>query len=321
MDRQLLLAKTEVTYGTDPTAAAVDTIWAENVRYEPTGQRVSSSPAKPGVGAVAEQTYGEYAMVSFEIPLIGSGAAGTAPKWGKVLLASGWDETVVAATSVTYSLLEDPLTDSESMTLAWRDGNLRKHLVTGWRGYASLKLSAGQRPMIVFTGKGIHHDVAEAAAPLAHADADFSGWLDALPVANGTTSFSFAGVSDLGIREFTVDQNDTVNFIDVPGQELVRILGERIFTGTFKITCPKPSDLNLETKWRTAAVSTWSMVHGTAAGKIVTVNGRSQLIDPRYSRENAGQGGGQGGDDVASANHRCAPSSLTADDELSIVCT
>lgn len=321
MDRQLLLAKQEVTYGLDPVAAAADTIWAENVRYEPTGQRVTPDPAKPGVGAVADHTYGEYAMVSFEVPLVGSGTAGVAPKWGKLILASGWGETIVPDTSVTYGLLADPLTDSESLTLVWRDGNRRTHKVTGFRANASLRLSAGQRPMIAFTGKGIHSDVTEAIAPLAHADANFAGWLDSKPVANGATTFSFAGVDDLGIREFTVDQNDTVNFIDVPGQELVRHLGRREFTGQFKITCPLPSVLNLETKWRTGAVEAWSMVHDTAPGRIVTVNGRSQLIDPRYARENAGQGGGQGGDDVASASHRCVPSSLVADDELALVLT
>ncbi|MDZ4374765.1 MAG: hypothetical protein U1C74_25580 [Phenylobacterium sp.] len=321
MDRQLLLAKTEDTYGTDAEAAAANTVWAENIRFEPTGQRVTSAPAKPGVGAVADQTYGEYAVVGFEIPLVGSGEAGVAPKWGFIHLACGYGETIVAETSVTYGLLADPLTDSESLTLVWRDGNRRVHLVTGWKGTVNYRLSAGGRPMAIYTGKGIHHDVTTAGAPLAHADAVFTGWLDAKPVSNGTTTFSFAGVSNLGVREFTLDQNDTVNFIDVPGQELTRHLGERIFTGSMKITCPLPSTLNLETKWRTGAVETFSLVHDTVAGRIVTVNGRTQLIDPRYSRENAGQGGGQGGDDVASASLKLVPSSLVTDNELAIVCT
>ena len=54
MDRQLLLAKTEVTYGTDPTAAPTNTLWAEDVSFKLTGQRVAPAVAKPGVGPVAQ---------------------------------------------------------------------------------------------------------------------------------------------------------------------------------------------------------------------------------------------------------------------------
>ncbi|MEW5687421.1 MAG: hypothetical protein AB1942_21095 [Pseudomonadota bacterium] len=320
MDRQLLLAKQEVTYGVDPTTAAIDTIWAENVTYEPTGQRVTPKVAKPGSGAMADHTYGEHAVVSFEIPLAGSGVAGTAPKWGKILKACGWGETIVALTSVAYAPLAD-MTAAPSLTLRWRDGNRRVHLVTGWRGKVDLSLSAGQRPMLKFTGKGLHSLPTTAGAALAHADANFGGWLDSKPVSNGTTTFSFAGVSDLGIREFSLTQTDNPNFIDVPGQELVRLLGERVFTGSTKITTPLISTLSMEAKWVEGAVEAFSVVHGTVAGNICTVNGRTQIIDPRYARENAGQGGGEGGDDVCSANLKCVPSSLTTDDELSFICT
>jgi hypothetical protein len=314
MDRQLLLAKQEVTYGVDPVTAAVDTIWAEEVRHQLSGQRVKPSPAKPGVGPVASHVYGEYCTVTFKVPLAGSGVAGTAPKWGKLMKASGWLETIVAATSVTYALLADPLTASTSLTLKWRDGNRRVHLVTGFKAKVDFELSAGNRPMLVFTGKGLHNDVTEAGAVLAHADADFSGWLDAKPVASGTTTFAYAAVTGLGLRELSFQQTDNVKFVDVPEQENVRLLGERAFTGKIAITCPLPSVLNLESKWKAGTVDTWSMVHGGTAGNIATINGRSQLVEPSYERN-------QDGDDIANAGIELVPSSLTTDNDLAVVLT
>lgn len=312
MDRQLMWIKQEVTYGTDPTAAATNTIRCEDVQFRLTGQRVTPNPAKPGVGPVADHTYGEHVEVSFKVPLAGSGVAGTAPKWGPLMKASGWGEALVADTSVTYSLLADPLS-ATSVTLVWRDGNRRVHEVNGARGRVDFELSAGQRPMLVFTFRGLHNDVTTAGAVVAHADADFSGWLDAKPVASGTTTFAYGGVSGLGLRELGFQQSDNVRFVDLPEQENVRLLGERVFTGSTKFTCPLPSALNLETKWKAGTVDTWSMVHTSSAVDVVTINGRSQLIDPTYER--------QDGDDVAGANLKLVPSTLTNDNDLAIVLT
>lgn len=313
MDRQLLLAKQEVTYGVDPTTAAADTIWAEEVRHSLTGQRVKPNVSKPGVGPQKSHVYGEYCNLTFKVPLAGSGVAGTAPKWGKLMKASGWGETVVAATSVTYALLADPIA-ATSMTLKWRDGNRRVHLVTGFRAKVDFELSAGGRPMLVFTGKGLHNDVTTAGAALAHADADFSGWLDAKPVASGTTTFAYGGVTGLGLRELSFQQSDNVKFVDVPEQKDIRLLGAREFTGNLAITCPLPSTLNLETKWKAGTDDVWSMVHGATAGNIVTINARSQLVEPNYERNSDG-------DDIAKAGLELVPSSLTTDNDLALVLT
>lgn len=312
MDLQLLLAKTEVTYGTDPVAVAANTILAEEPTFQLQGTRVTPAVAKPGVGPVADHTYGEHVVLGFKIPLVGGGVEGEAPLWGPIMLACGWDETIVADTSVTYSLAPNPKL-ADSMTMKWRDGNRRVHLVKGWRGRVGLELSAGKRPMLVFMGKGLHTVVTTAAAELAQADADFTGWNDCKPVASGTTTFALGGVTGLGIRELNFDQSDNVKFIDVPEQENVRLLGERAFTGKIKTTTPLPSTLNYEQKWVDGSVVTFAMVHGSTAGLIATINGRTQLIQPDYSREE--------GDDVASMDTKLVPSSLTTDDDLAIVLT
>lgn len=311
MYRQLLIAKKETAYGTDAGPLAANTVWAENVSWKVTGQRVSPNPAKPGVGPVQDWTYGEHVEMSFEIPLNGSGTPGTPPNWGFLMKACGWAETVVAATSVTYPLAFDPLA-ADSLTLVWRDGNRRLHKVLGFRGRVGLKLNAGERPMLVFTGKGLHVDVTTGAA-LAQADAVFTNWKDARPVAQGTTTFSLNSITGLGVRAFSIDQSDNVKFVDVPEQENVELRGERIFTGQGKITTPLASTLNLETLWKAATVVPYSVVHGSTPGQIVAVNGRGQVVDPSYAIENDF--------DVASFNLKHVPSSLVTDDDLAIVLT
>jgi hypothetical protein len=312
LDLQLLLAKKEVTYGVDPVATTANTILAEEPTFALQGETVTPDPAKPGVGPVASKSYGRRVNYGFKVPLVGSGIAGTAPLWGPLMKACGWTETVVAATSVTYALMSNPKL-ADSMTLTWRDGNRRKHVIKGWRGRVGLDLTAGKRPMLVFNGIGLHTVVATAGAELAQADADFTGWLDALPVASGTTAMTLGGVSNLGIRALNFDQSDNVKFVDLPGLNSVRLLGPRKFTGKVQITNPLPSVLNLEQLWVDGTVQTYSMVHDVTAGRIAAVNGRFQLFDPSYDR--------QDGDDVASANTLLVPSTLSTDDDLSIVLT
>ncbi|MFN3513460.1 MAG: hypothetical protein ACK41C_10465 [Phenylobacterium sp.] len=312
MDRQLLLAKKEVTYGTDAAAVAANTVLAEEVQFRLLDTRVQPNPAKPGVGPVASHVYGQHAELGFKIPLAGSGDAGVAPKWGPIMKACGWNETVVADTSVTYALMENPI-GADSMTLVWRDGNRRLHKVLGWRGRVGLELTAGQRPMLVINGRGLHVPVATAAAELAHADASFAGWNDAKPVASGTTQFTFDGISGLGLRALSFEQSDNVKFTDVPEQENVELVGARRFTGQQRITCPLASTINFENKWVAGDVVTWAMTHGSVAGLIATINGRTQVLAPEYSRDDD--------HDVLGCGLELVPSSLTTDDDLSIVLT
>lgn len=317
MERQLLLAKVEATYGTDAAPLAVNSVWAEGVDYKPTGERVTPDPAKPGVGPVADHTYGEHAVISWRIPLAASGEPGVPPAWGFMMEALGWIETIDATEgdeSVTYSLMPNPTAGAKSLTLMWRDAK-RAHKVLGFRGRAGVELTPGQRPMLVITGKGIYVPVA-AGAELTHADANFAEWLDAKPVANGTTAMSFAGIANLGIREFSFEQSDNVVFTDLPGQEQVELAGARTFTGNMKVSTPEVGTLSLEGKWSNGDVEEFSVSHGLAqgAGHIVTVNGRAQVSDaPTYAREN--------GQDTAANPLKLVPSSLTTDDDLAIICT
>lgn len=313
MDRQLLLAKKEVTYGTDPVAIAANTVLARNVSHQLMGTRVTPNTAKPGVGAEADHVYGQHVRVGYEIPLAGHPTLASAPLWGPIMKACGWTETIVATggdESVTYALRTDP-SASDSMTLVWRDAK-RLHKVLGWRGRVGLKLSAGQIPVLVVTGLGLYVPVVAGAA-LAHADATFGNWQDAKPVANGTTSFDFDGVAGLGVREFGFEQSENVKFVDLPEEENVQIVGLREFKGNAKFTTPPVATINFEDRWVDGGIYDFSMVHQSSPSSIVTINGRGQVLEPSYARDDD--------QDTASMGIKAVPSSLTTDDELAIVLT
>jgi hypothetical protein len=308
-DRSLLLAKAETVYGTDSVPTAANYILAENVRPRLMGQRERGKVAKPGVGQTSGFVVGEHIELSFEVPLAASGTAGTAPKWGPLMKSCGWAETIVAVTSVTYALHADPQT-ADSQTIVWRDGR-RLHKVVGWRGRVGLRLAALKRPMLIFTGKGLYAEVTTAALPV-HADATFTGWFDARPIAQGRTTFSLNAVATT-LRELSIEASDNVLFNDLPHQENVTLRGERTFSGSVKASTPLPSALNLEAMWTGGAVVTAALVHGTTAGQIVTLNTKAQYDQPEYGEEN--------GEDIFTQPFSLQPSTLALDDEIALVLT
>lgn len=308
-DRQLLLIKKEVTYGTDAVAAAVDYVWGENVKYAPKASYTNGNPAKPGLSAIPRYVYGQYGEITFDVPMAASGTAGTAPNWGKLMKMAGYTETVVAVTSVTYALMPDT-SAADSGDIVWREG-LRTHKMTGARGNVAYKFDQSGRPMLSYTFRGIYAPVTASAA-LAHADATFTGWKDVAPLSQALTTFTFAGQAQ-PLWSLSAQQNDTILFRDLPGQKNVQLIGKRTFTGSMKIKTPPVGTTNLEALCNANTVSTYSLVHGVTGGSIVTLNGRCQNGMPDYTDDS--------GEDLATVDLAYCSSALSTDDDLALVLT
>lgn len=305
----LILAKTEVTYGVSPAAGAANVVYAENVSVKPMGQIVRGDVAKPGVGQTEGFVVGERYEMSFEVPLAASGTEGLAPKWAPLVLSCGLAETVVADTSVTYARRVNPAAAS-SIEITYRVGR-RTHVLAGARGRVGLKLTANQRPMLTFTFVGLHAAPTTSNLPV-QADATWTGWQNARPIAQGRTTCSFNS-EDVPLRELTLNPMDNVKFTDLPHQENVQLLGAAGWTGTFKATQPLLSDLNPEALWLDRTIVPIAVVHEVDDGKIVTVNVKAQLSEPSYTDED--------GQEAFSVGLDAQPSAINTDDELSIVLT
>lgn len=281
MAYQLLLAKTEVTPGTAPAMTAADSVWAENVQLKPLGTRVVLDPAKPDLGATPGVITGEHAELTFSTLLVGSGEAGVAPSWGKIALAAGWGETVVADTSVAYDQLADP-DASDTIAFDWSDDK-RHHKLVYSRGKADIDLTPGQPPRVNWTFRGILVPVVARAVVEAD-DADFTDWPTTRPIAHDLTTFALDGEAVV-LRALTLNGADNVKFVDLPNQKGVFLKGDPSFSGSIKANVPPLADFNPEAVWIAGATKPFTATHNTVAGTIVTVSGAAQFDAPAWSKE------------------------------------
>ncbi len=154
-----LAAKAESVEGSAETLAAADVVLVENVKFNPNTPPNKRNPVSASLSGFASVSGARSATMEFDIEVKGSGTAGTAPALGKFLKCSGFAETVVALTSVTYLPASSGIS---SMTLAaYMDGVIKK--IWGARGTWSLKLETGKPSYLHFVFTGADFSVADGA--------------------------------------------------------------------------------------------------------------------------------------------------------------
>lgn len=97
--KTVLLAKIESVYGTDAAPVqATNAILARNLKVTPLRVETEKTDWFQGyLGNTPDIPVLEECMTEFEVLLSGSGAAGTAPKWGPLMRACQQSETLLAA--------------------------------------------------------------------------------------------------------------------------------------------------------------------------------------------------------------------------------
>lgn len=201
--RSVLLAKTEVTPGVDPTPDGTnDAIVVEDLQLAWPNELIEPRRLKSTIGRAAPIQGRKYGTLTFNVPIAGSGSAGTAPDWGPLIEACGFGEAIAGGTSVTYTP-ESP--DHESLTIyAYRDG--LRYAFTFCRGNVAFSFPAGQRAMMAFTFSGLPVDVVDAALPAVTVDST------AAPVVTGA-SFTVGGYAGV-ISELLCDMTNDVQMTD-----------------------------------------------------------------------------------------------------------
>ena len=142
VSNEVLLAKTETTYATDPTpTVGSNAILVRNASIASEGLRMDKRQAvRASLGQLQDVYGGKLARLTFEVEVKGSGSLGVAPEVGPLIEACGFDEAIVASTSATYT---PESAAHESVTLWWYEGGKKKHVLNGCRGNMSIKLDAG----------------------------------------------------------------------------------------------------------------------------------------------------------------------------------
>jgi hypothetical protein len=269
--KRLILAKAESTYGTDSTPAGTDAVLVRDLSITPQqNETVDRQLIRPYLGASQQLLANTRVEVTFQVEMAGSGTAGTAPRFGSILKACGFSETVVASTSVTYA----PVSSSfSSVTLYYNvDGVL--HKVTGCRGTFTINGTVGEIPYIEFTMTGIYNAPTDTAAP----STTYSNQASPLVFKQGNTS-SFQLLSYAGcLQSVELSIGNEVAYRELVNCTKEVLITNRAVTGTLMIEA-----VTIATKDYFAAALTDSTLgnlqftHGTTAGNRVVVS--SSTID------------------------------------------
>ena len=221
VSNEVLLARTETTYGTDPTpAAASHAILIRNANLTPEGLRMNERGAIRGsIGKLQKVYGGQLARLSFECEVKGSGTAGTAPEIGALLKACAMDETIVAVTSVTYQTVS---TNHESVTMYYFEGGRKRHILRGCRGTVSFRLEAGGIMVAAFEFVGHHDEPTDQSQPTPAYNAT-------VPRAGLGMAVSLNGVTALVAKSWDFGLNNVIAF--PPSLAAADGYGDVIITG------------------------------------------------------------------------------------------
>lgn len=275
--KRLILVADEATYGTDATPTGTDAVLVRNLEITPIqADTVSRDLIRPYLGNSEQLLANTRVEVTFEVELAGSGTAGTAPKYGKLLTACGFSETVVASTSVTYA----PVSASfDSCTIYVNiDGVL--HKMTGCRGTWSLSGEVNAIPFISFTMTGIYNTPTDTVAP----STTYSN--QSTPVifkAGNTTNFSIFSYSGC-LSSFSFDVANQVNYRELVGCAKQVNITNRAPSGQVVIEAPTMAAKNFFTIANANATGAITWQHGQTAGNICTFNAPyADIGNPSYS--------------------------------------
>lgn len=305
--KRLILLETESTYGTDPTPTGVDAVLVRDLNITPLqSDVVSRDLVRPYLGASEQLLANTRVECTFSVELAGSGTAGTAPRYGKALLACGMSETIVASTSVTYA----PVSASfGSCTIYYNiDGVL--HKVTGARGTFTINGAVGEIPTIDFTFTGIYNTPTDTALPsVTYGD-------QATPVVfkNGNTTgfelLSYAGC----LQSVSFDVGNTLVYRELVGCTKQVLLTDRASTGSVTLEAVTMATKNYFTAALTdGTLGNLLFQHGQTAGNIIDfVSTRVDIGDVSYSD--------QDGIHMLNIPYTCVPST-SGNDEFSLVYT
>ena len=262
--KRLILIETESSYGTDPTPDGADAVLVRDLSITPqSSDVVSRDLIRPYLGASQQLLANTKVECTFSVELAGSGAAGTAPQYGKAIQACGLSETIAANTSVKY---EPESSGFNSITIHYNIDGVR-HKVTGCRGNLTLNATVGEIPSLDFAFTGIYNAPDDTALPTpTYANQD-----DPLIFKNGNTS-SFQLLSYAGaLQSISMDLGTSLVYRELVGGTKEVLITDRAVSGSVSIEAVlmATKDFFAAAVDDDAALGNLQFTHGSVAGNIV----------------------------------------------------
>ena len=262
--RSLVHAAPEVTYGTAPAFAAAQTFVAEDFKVMPMeGETQERNPHQVMLSRQRKKIGPRYCKVEFKVALVRRLGADTPAPYRAALLAAGFAETVVAATSVTYSPVS---TGFGSMALLYnKDGQVRT--VRGIRGGVGLEFTKTGVPYLKFEGFGLYQGRTSAAFTAT----DYVPWGEPDLVNQANTQFTLGGFA-LALEKLDVGVNNIFGYVNRPNQEGIVPQKPRDYSGNVTILDETRAFFNPEALMIAETPVIIDLQHGTGAG------GRARLL-------------------------------------------
>lgn len=266
MKNLVLLAKQEVTTGVDPvpTPAANAILVRGFMPQLINAEFVERNVIRGYKGNFGKLAVGVHREFEFEVELGGSGAAGTAPKWGPLLMACGFNETLVASTTATYAPIS---TGDTTVTMyGYLDGLLFK--MTASKGTVSFDLNSKQIPVAKFKFLGEYATPTDTTFPTGMV---FTGFQKPLTVGKiNTPTFTIHGLAGV-CESLSFDVANSLVYRDLIGAS-GPYSADRQPSGTCKIEVPTVAAANFAELARLGTEGALQLVHGTTAGNIIQID-------------------------------------------------
>lgn len=274
-----ILIKLDSAYGTDPVpTGAVNWIEARNVTLTPMdAERKERDIVQPWLGSSGSIIVSQWAKLAFDVAMVGSGAAGTAPKWAPLMLACGCAETISAGVSAAYNLVSSAFSSATAYINI--DGVL--HKLVSCRGEVKGKLDAKGLPMLNFELTAAYMAPADSAMP----SVTRTGWMveDAVNSVTGG-KVTLNGV-DLAFSTLDWAFGNQVARIDLPGPQREVAITDRKPSASLTVLAPATlaafDPFALATAGTTVALTN---TQGTVAGKKIKTDMQVRLVGVDYDR-------------------------------------
>jgi hypothetical protein len=260
-----LAAKIEATEGNKETLAANDAVLISNVKFSPNIEMYARDSLTGSFSRTPSISGKQQATISFDVEMKGSGNAGVAPDYGKLLKGCAYSENVAANTSVTYKPGTNNLSNSLTMAV-YMDGVIAR--IWGARGNVKGSADTGKPGIFSFEFQGAAFEVVDggllsptytAIVPPAFLSASLL--LDAYAAIVKKVDFDTGNI--IALRES----------INSASGYLSALITGRNPKGSMDPELPLVATYDFHGKWKTpATLGSLSLAATGAAGNIVTVS-------------------------------------------------
>jgi hypothetical protein len=299
-----LLLKLETTYGVDSTpTGAANWIEARNISLTPIdADKVQRDIELPYAGNAGSVLVSFWAKLSFDVAMIPSGTAGTAPKWDPAMLACGTASTTVATTSVAYNLVSAAYPSVVGYMNI--DGVLHKLL--GMRGNAKASMAAKGTPKLSFDFDALYVTPATGAMPTVTR----TGW----PIEEGVNSVNTGPATinaiPLAWSALDWDFGQKVGRIDLPGPQKEIVLSDRTPSASVTVLAPDLATFNPFTIAESNIIVPVSVTHGSVGGKKIKVDLQARISNVAYDQVEG----------MAAYKLTLEPAPVVGNDEVALTC-